>query len=190
MNDDDSSVEGVFDVERIVDDRMMKGRKQYLIKWVGYSESENTWEFEDNLMCEELLADYLKKKEAMEKRQKKPSSKRESIRGDSSTSKAETGPARRDSVAPKKPESTPQRKSGPDSAQPANKGQPLVQVVTNEWDVHIDKVIGASLNTDGTIDIEYLLKNGQPASSSSIVLRYKAPVKLIEFYEDNLTFPE
>eukprot|EP01119_Soliformovum_irregulare_P006695 TRINITY_DN1899_c1_g1_i3.p1 TRINITY_DN1899_c1_g1~~TRINITY_DN1899_c1_g1_i3.p1 ORF type:complete len:555 (+),score=187.82 TRINITY_DN1899_c1_g1_i3:70-1734(+) len=47
QSDDESQDE--FDVDCIVDAKMVKGKKMYLVKWVGYSDSENTWEPLKNL---------------------------------------------------------------------------------------------------------------------------------------------
>lgn len=52
----------VYDVEEIRGDRMYRGKRQFFIKWVGYDSSENTWEDEANLFCEDLLAAYKEKK--------------------------------------------------------------------------------------------------------------------------------
>ena len=57
-----NSEEDVYDVERIVDDRIYRGKKQDLIKWVGYPDSDNTWEFKGNLFCTEMLNEHDKKK--------------------------------------------------------------------------------------------------------------------------------
>ncbi len=40
---------GVYEVERIIDKRKVKGKVQYLVKWTGYSHSDNTWEPKSNL---------------------------------------------------------------------------------------------------------------------------------------------
>lgn len=45
-NDDDSQL---FDVEDILDVKLEKGRYYYLIKWKGYSHSDNTWEPEEHV---------------------------------------------------------------------------------------------------------------------------------------------
>jgi pyruvoyl-dependent arginine decarboxylase (PvlArgDC) len=39
----------VYAPEKIVDEKTVKGRKMYLIKWEGYSDRENTWEFIENI---------------------------------------------------------------------------------------------------------------------------------------------
>ncbi|XP_033244193.1 chromobox protein homolog 1-like [Drosophila miranda] len=54
-----------FSVERIEDRRSLHGRIEYLIKWKGYPRSQNSWEPEENLECDELIAAFeasLKKK--------------------------------------------------------------------------------------------------------------------------------
>ena len=39
-----SDEENFYEVERISDRRIVGGKKQYLIKWKGYSDNESTWE--------------------------------------------------------------------------------------------------------------------------------------------------
>ena len=41
-NDDEK--QEFFQVEKIHNHKIVKGQKFYLIKWVGYSAKENTWE--------------------------------------------------------------------------------------------------------------------------------------------------
>src|SRR6202142_436318 len=38
-----------YDVEKIIDSRMRRGRLEYLVKWEGYTTEHNTWEPESNL---------------------------------------------------------------------------------------------------------------------------------------------
>ena len=38
-----------YGVEKITDSRVVKNKIQYLVKWVGYPESESTWEPEANV---------------------------------------------------------------------------------------------------------------------------------------------
>lgn len=50
--------EGEWEVEKIIKQRKKHKKKEYLIKWVGYSKP--TWEPESNLVnCQELLKDFL-----------------------------------------------------------------------------------------------------------------------------------
>jgi len=57
--------ENEFQVEAIVDKRVKGKTIQYLLKWKGYSDADNTWESKTNLNCPELVKafeDSLKKK--------------------------------------------------------------------------------------------------------------------------------
>ncbi len=38
-----------FEIEEIVDDKKVKGKASYLVKWKGYSSDQNTWESKDDL---------------------------------------------------------------------------------------------------------------------------------------------
>ena len=49
-----------FEVERILDMRVIRGQRQYLIKWKGYGDFENSWEPEGNLSnAKEVLQEFL-----------------------------------------------------------------------------------------------------------------------------------
>ena len=57
----DISEEDVFEAEKIVDSRKRKGKREYLVKWKGYSSRENTYEPAANLP-KELIEAFKKKK--------------------------------------------------------------------------------------------------------------------------------
>ena len=51
--------QGEYKVEAILQKRRQAGKTQYLIKWEGYDESDNTWEPIENLAgCEDRIADF------------------------------------------------------------------------------------------------------------------------------------
>ena len=56
----------VHTVERIVNKRRQNGRNEYLIKWEGYLATDNTWEPENNMHCDQLIAEYEKEKKLEE----------------------------------------------------------------------------------------------------------------------------
>lgn len=62
-------------VEKIIDSRINeKGIKEYLLKWIGYEEKDNTWEPEENLDCPGLIDAFEKEKAKREAERKRKSS--------------------------------------------------------------------------------------------------------------------
>ena len=45
----DEADEELYIIERIIDHRRHKGKREYLIQWKGYDEDENTWEPADTI---------------------------------------------------------------------------------------------------------------------------------------------
>ncbi|CAG9853551.1 unnamed protein product [Phyllotreta striolata] len=55
-------------VEKIIDCRINEhGVKEYLLKWKGYDDKDNTWEPEENLDCPNYIKEYEAEKAAKEK---------------------------------------------------------------------------------------------------------------------------
>lgn len=50
------------EVEAILDMRYNNNVKEYLIKWLNYSESDNSWEPEDRLNCPEKIEEFHQKR--------------------------------------------------------------------------------------------------------------------------------
>jgi hypothetical protein len=60
--DEESSSSEEFEVEEIVRHRKLSnGKVEYLLKWKGFSDSENQWIEDSELNCKDLLEDYWEK---------------------------------------------------------------------------------------------------------------------------------
>ncbi|XP_074602238.1 chromobox protein homolog 5-like [Brevipalpus obovatus] len=55
------SDEEEYEVEKILDKRILDGCNEYLLKWVNYPQESATWEKEKDLKCPELLAKFERK---------------------------------------------------------------------------------------------------------------------------------
>ncbi|XP_030765551.1 chromobox protein homolog 1-like [Sitophilus oryzae] len=62
-----------YEVEAILDEKMIRGVRHFLIRWKGYTDESDTWEPEKTLDCADLIKEYTKrqKKEAKKKKSKK-----------------------------------------------------------------------------------------------------------------------
>ncbi|XP_066155260.1 chromobox protein homolog 1-like [Euwallacea fornicatus] len=60
-----------YEVEAIIDEKIKKGVRHYLIRWKGYTEESDTWEPEDTLACESLIKEFKRKAKKRDKGDKK-----------------------------------------------------------------------------------------------------------------------
>lgn len=57
--DDNSEYDDEYEVEKIIKHRVVRGRKQYLIRWKDYSPIHDSWYNEDDLpRAQELIDEY------------------------------------------------------------------------------------------------------------------------------------
>lgn len=60
-------------MEKIVGQRTIKGRRQFLVRWKGYDDDSDTWEQEKDLNCAQLIEEFLvEDEENQEEKAKKP----------------------------------------------------------------------------------------------------------------------
>jgi len=88
-----SDGEEEYEVEKIVDKRMSKGKPEYYVKWKNWPDSDNTWEPIANLESSKDLIDEYEEK--LKNKEKKTGEKRKSEadkKSDKSAKKTESRP--------------------------------------------------------------------------------------------------
>ncbi|KAG7505388.1 chromobox protein-like 1-like [Solea senegalensis] len=146
-------------VEKVLERRVVKGKVEFLLKWKGFSDEDNTWEPEENLDCPDLIAEFMQK--YREKEEKKKESKRKAS-SDASGDSEERGNKR--------------KKDEGEKARGFGRGlQP-------------ERIIGAT-DSSGELMFLMKWKNSDeadlvPAKEANV----KCPQVVISFYEERLTW--
>lgn len=82
-DEDEKGEQKEFEVEKIIEVHFKKNKKrEFLIRWKGFTSADDTWEPEENLNCPELIEKFMQKVEkaktadARELRTNRPHTKR------------------------------------------------------------------------------------------------------------------
>jgi len=178
-NDSDSDSDADLDEEEFIVEKIVKmrttkkGKVQYLLKWKGFSENENTWEPAENLECPELVAAFVaEQKEKKEKQQTSTSKTNETSNGKRSHST-------NNNTDEDNNNNTSQTKRSRIELEQTGYGRDLVP----------DTLMGATDIYDG--ELMFLVKwQGvtKPELVPSRIVNKQSPQLVIKFYEDRLTW--
>lgn len=58
VEDEEESEEEEYEVEKIVDKRIRRKKVEYLVKWIGWDDKDNTWEPVAHLECQDLIEEF------------------------------------------------------------------------------------------------------------------------------------
>jgi chromobox protein 1 len=161
-----------FVVEKVVDTRMKGGKREYLLKWKGYPDSENTWEPSENLDCPELIQAY----EDRLKKEKEEKGKKRKLKDSSSASGEHADDAGSSSGAGG---SSKKKKVAEDDE---NKPRGFDRGLQPE------RIIGA---TDSSGELMFLMKWKDSDEADLVPARQanvRCPQIVIAFYEERLTW--
>lgn len=160
--DTEEEEEEEFVVEKVLDARIKSGKKEYLLKWKGYPDTESTWEPSENLDCPDLIAEY-ENKAKKEKDEKKKKRKTEDEESTSTSSASKT----------KKKKVVEEEDSKPRGF---------------DRGLRPDRIIGA---TDSSGELMFLMKWKDSDEADLVPARQaniRCPQIVIAFYEERLTW--
>jgi len=155
-----------------------KGTIEYLLKWKGFSQDDNTWEPAENLNCPELIEAYHKEKEKKKKTATAAATK---------TSEAEP---KTNGVSVDVEEKKKKKRSVDESVAPSKKKKKSEKRLLTGFDkgMEAEEILGA---TETSGEVHFLIKwkgvNDAELVPSKIA-NVKIPQMVIAFYEARLTW--
>lgn len=187
--------EDVYQVESIRDKRIKKGKIQYKIKWLGYNDSECTWENESNVIDKEMIEAFETNRQSKKKNKQTLEVKKDLKEGQKSK-KPKTSTSEEVKPAPKteeKPEKTSATKTNnKKSKKSSDESEDRVTTIKDltEFAKSIDYVECVFKNENEELMGLVRYKNKKQGTVLVTQLKSLAPIHLIDYYETKLVFNE
>lgn len=153
--------EDEYEVERLLAKRTRGGRVEYLIKWLGYPESESTWQAVDTMNCPELIAAFEREHSSSPARSAGASGRR--------TASPHRQVRSADTKGPFEPDSKPW--------------------TPGDWEDAVDSVDTVTRTDSGQLHVWLLWRSGELSEELAEEANVRCPQKVIEFYQSRLKFP-
>ncbi|XP_065358591.1 heterochromatin protein 1 [Calliphora vicina] len=194
---DDASGSGSSDedaeyvVEKICSRRVRKGKVEYFLKWKGYPESDNTWEPEENLDCQDLIQQFeenrLKDEASSSAKPEKPAKKKEETSG--RTSSASNKRKNEDSKASgSKKKRSETGKDETDTESVSGGSTKHSELTGFDKGLEAEKILGASDSNGGLYFLIQFKGVDQAEMVAAPVAHVKIPQMVIKFYEERLSW--
>lgn len=196
-----SSSEEEYEVEKIVGKRVRKGIVEYRVKWVGYSDNENTWQTVDSMSCPELVAKYeaelLVKSPPPPRPPKEPKKKLPNVIKRTTKRKLggnDTLTTQKTAKPPLKKNDSIENSSSNFSSNEESQHQLLQQQQQQQWEAgdwedKVDHIDTVTRNENGGLHVWIQWTDGEVTEELANEANVRCPQRVIQFYESRLKFP-
>lgn len=162
----------VYQVEEIKDKRRKGGKTEYLVKWFGYSDKDNTWEEESNIFDKQMIQAFEESRATKKRNSKK-------------TSMEKTPDVKKKKVSTKVVDSN-EIETKENNVNVGNVRMHTLEHL-NEFGYSIDAVETVYKNNDVIMAV-VRFKNGETGCYNVDFLEEKAPYQLLQYYKTKMVF--
>lgn len=180
-----------YEVEQIVDKRVRFGRVEYKVKWLGYPESENTWQTVESMNCPTLVAQFEEKRGATPASKSRrngkiraASSPRSKARPGSGVGGGRRGRQLGRSLTPDKEAEAGRAGRGSRKTKTSSSSK----WTPGDWDELVDHIDTVTRDKDVLL-VWISWNDGRLTEELAAEANIRCPQKIIEFYESRLKFP-